>query len=303
MLTEKQREQRKSGLGGSDAATILGLNPWKTRYELYQEKAEGIEFESDKEEDDDVPSTWGNLLEEVIAKRYQEKTGHELYEVDTLYHKTHKFMLANPDRLIRDLGDGVRRGLEIKNVGWRAALKWGDAGTKLVPENIYPQVAHYMAVADYDEWHIAALIGGNDFRTYTFERDMEFEEILLEEEHKFWANHVLKKNPPEVEYSTKGMELIKKKYDKIEFNRVELPESMLHWKDVYLESKELATKYKKASDMAKTHILEALQNNEMGVLPDGSSFIRKVRNIKGFTVEPRQDIILDYKALKVDKNV
>ena len=31
-------ELRKSGIGGSDAAAILGLSPWKTNVDLWEEK-------------------------------------------------------------------------------------------------------------------------------------------------------------------------------------------------------------------------------------------------------------------------
>ena len=50
-MTEKQwLEERKNGIGGSDAATILGLNPYKTNIQLWEEKTRRKEAEdiSDK---------------------------------------------------------------------------------------------------------------------------------------------------------------------------------------------------------------------------------------------------------------
>ena len=38
MTREEWLEARKNGIGGSDAATILGLNPYKTTIELWEEK-------------------------------------------------------------------------------------------------------------------------------------------------------------------------------------------------------------------------------------------------------------------------
>ena len=38
MTREDWLEERKKGIGGSDAATILGLNPYKTSIDLWEEK-------------------------------------------------------------------------------------------------------------------------------------------------------------------------------------------------------------------------------------------------------------------------
>jgi len=38
MNKEEWLEERKNGIGGSDAATILGLNPYKTNIDLWEEK-------------------------------------------------------------------------------------------------------------------------------------------------------------------------------------------------------------------------------------------------------------------------
>jgi predicted phage-related endonuclease len=37
-LTKAQLEERRTGIGGSDAATVLGINPFTTAYELYLDK-------------------------------------------------------------------------------------------------------------------------------------------------------------------------------------------------------------------------------------------------------------------------
>lgn len=58
---------RKTFIGGSDAATICGLNPWKTRYQLWQEKT-GQAEPTDLSENERV--YWGNVLEEVVATEW-----------------------------------------------------------------------------------------------------------------------------------------------------------------------------------------------------------------------------------------
>ena len=36
-------EERRKGIGGSDVAAIMGLSPWKTAYQVYQDKRGGGE--------------------------------------------------------------------------------------------------------------------------------------------------------------------------------------------------------------------------------------------------------------------
>ncbi len=62
---------RRKGIGGSDVATILGLNKWKSPYQLWLEKTSQIDLEHTESE----PAYWGNVLEEVVAKEFQERTG------------------------------------------------------------------------------------------------------------------------------------------------------------------------------------------------------------------------------------
>ncbi len=71
MLTQKQIEIRKTGLGGSDMASVLGLSPYKTRYELYLEKIGAIK--PDDLQDNDLVQ-FGNIIEHTIADFYQHKT-------------------------------------------------------------------------------------------------------------------------------------------------------------------------------------------------------------------------------------
>lgn len=278
MLTNEQKELRRQGLGGSDMAAIFGLNPYKTPYELYLEKI------GELEEEENEKTSWGNLLEPVIAAVYSKEKGVEVVESDTKIHESHPYLLANPDRLIK----GTKRGLEIKNVGYQLAHLWGDEGSLLIPEHVYPQVAHYMYVFDYDSWDVAALIGGNDFRIYTFERDKEFDAIIQEQASHFWNNHVVAKNPPEVSFSDKGMSLIKKKFNKVEPNIISLSDDILTYRDQFIASKAIIKDQEKIRDVARTYILSQLENNEKGILSDGSAFQRKI-NKRGI-------ISLDYQA-------
>lgn len=291
MLNDEQKKLRRSGLGGSDISTLLGLNPYSNRLQLYLEKVEG--FEPDLSDNEAI--VWGNLLEDTIAKRYSEITGKEVYESNTVVHPAYPIFLANPDRIIK----GEKRGLEIKNVGNRTASLWGESGSQIIPEYYYIQIMHYMFVLDYDFWDVAVLIGGQELRIYTFERDKEFDQIIINAGTKFWEDHVLAQNPPDVEYnSPNSVSILRNIYNKVEEQPIDFADDLIKWRDVWLEAKDILKRYQQISDGAQAHILSEMRNSILGKFSDGSSFIRKVVKTKGYVVEPTEYITFTFKKGK-----
>lgn len=182
MLTAEQHAARATGLGGTDSAAVCGLNPYKTPLDVYLEKigqADPIE--------ENERMRWGNLLENVVAQEYAHRTGRQVRRRNqTFRHKKHPFMVGNIDRDVV----GERRLLECKTADKWTLSQWGEPGSDEVPEYYLVQVLHYLAVLDYEVADLAVLIGGNDFRIYTIERDRELEEGLIEREANFWIGHV-----------------------------------------------------------------------------------------------------------------
>lgn len=176
---------RRSGIGGSDVAAILGLSKWKTPYSVWQDKiGQGIEIE------DNAPMKWGRALEPVIRQEYAEATGRiVLQPTDMLRHPKHEFMLANLDGMTED-----RRVVEIKTA--RSSQGWGEPGSDQVPQDYMFQVQHYMAVTGFEVADVAVLIGGSDFRLYEVPADTELQEMMIDAEANFW-NRVITNTPPE----------------------------------------------------------------------------------------------------------
>jgi predicted phage-related endonuclease len=73
---------------------------------------------------------------------------------------------------------------------------WGEEGTDQLPESYLIQSAWYAAVCDVPKVDIAVLIGGQDFRIYTYHRNKEFEDKLIKIACNFWYNHIEKRIPP-----------------------------------------------------------------------------------------------------------
>ncbi len=167
---------RNSGLGGSDASVILGVNPWKSRLALWAEKTGSIPPE-------DLSGNqrvyWGQRNEANIAEWFMEQTGKRVIRRGMMQSTEHPWMLASVDREVV----GEKAGLEIKTAGVDQAKYWKDDD---IPDAYYLQCQWYMAVTGYDLWYIAVLIGGNEARWTEVERNQEQIDILIKEGEAFW---------------------------------------------------------------------------------------------------------------------
>lgn len=203
MSREDWLNERKKGIGGSDASVILGFNPWKSPFELYIEKTSDEIRETDNES-----IYWGNVLEDIVAEEFTRRTGKKVRRRNQiLRHPEHYFMIANIDRHVV----GEKALLECKTTNAFNADQWeGDH----IPPAYICQLQHYMAVLDYEKAYIAVLIGGQKFVWKELERDDEFIELMIQHEKNFWENHVLKGVPPEIDGSPSATELLNKMYPK-----------------------------------------------------------------------------------------
>jgi len=206
-MDEKEKNERRKGIGGSDVAPILGLSPWKKPIDVFLEKKGLL---------DDVISPnrefmmqLGLDLEPVIAKLYERQTQKRL-SLPFPQHWTHPtipVLMATPDRFV----EGERSGVELKSESLYSD-KFGDPGTDEVPPYYLLQVAHYMAVLDYETWDIAVLHAGSRFATYTVRRDKELEDAVREQLLSWWERHIVGDTPPEIDASEGWSKYLKKKF-------------------------------------------------------------------------------------------
>lgn len=188
-------EYRRKGLGGSDAAAVLGISPFRTARDLYYDKAGVVST--------DDPENWvalevGNLLEPLVARIFSEKTGLKVYQRKCMFqHPNHPWMLADLDYLA-DLPDGTTAIVEIKTTNYNAKSKWWYNGEEIVPVYYESQARHYMAVMNLDRVFFCCLYGnnGDEIIIRHIDRDKDYEAELIALEEDFWQNSVLAGNPP-----------------------------------------------------------------------------------------------------------
>jgi putative phage-type endonuclease len=186
-LTAEQREARRSGIGGSDAAAVVGRHPYVSPLALWLDKVHGREVvETDRMEA-------GNRLEPVIREWAADLLGLGVsIPPATIYHPLTKRMLVNLDGL---LSDG--RVLECKNVD---SLVWRTAEESDFVDGVFRahwwQVQHGMEAADLPGAVVGYLIGGNDMQLRPVERDRAIGKALREHIVRWWTRHVEGNEPP-----------------------------------------------------------------------------------------------------------
>jgi len=279
MTDQAFHQSRQTGLGGSDIATLLGINPFSTKYKLYLQKRGELVPEPDNSR-----TKAGRVMEAVIAAMVSDREGCKLRRVNrTLRHPKHDFLIAHIDRDFV----GVRKGLEIKNVSPRMAYLWGkDGQPDAVAEYYVPQPHHYMLVMDYPAFDVAAYFGGDDLRIYPMERDPEMDELIIDTAHDFWHNHVLAGIPPEPEFDHPTMlPLFKRLYPGTNGETIDADEMIIHWAKVAEEAARKASEYDKVAETAKNHLLAFMGESAVLKLDANKVFRRKIIQRKPYTVE------------------
>ena len=188
-------ELRKKGLGGSDAAAVLGISPFRTARDLYYDKL-GIVTADDQ-------ANWvalevGTLLEPLVARIFEAKTGLKVYQRKCMFqHPLYPWMLADLDYLV-DLPDGTTAIVEIKTTNYNAKDKWWYNGEEIVPVYYESQGRHYMAVMNLDRVYYCCLYGNNEDEAIVrhIDRNMAYEAELIALEQDFWHENVLARLPP-----------------------------------------------------------------------------------------------------------
>lgn len=276
-------KMRTQGIGGSDAGTIVGLNPWKSKYELWLEKTGQVipEDISDRE-----PVYWGNRLEDIVAQEFTRQTGKKVRRHGMVQDEAYPFLFANVDRMVA----GEKAGLECKTAnGFKASLWEGDE----VPASYYCQCQHYMLVTGLPVWYIACLVGGQHYVWKPIKRNEEDIQTLLEMEKAFWQC-VVDRVPPEVDGSASCTEALAERFRGGVAESIELPSwaaaEVAAIRQLEAQKKELDAKIAES----KNRLKEVMGDHEVavwGTEDDGGRITWKLQ--KGRTS-------IDSKRLKAD---
>ena len=185
MGSPEWREERRKTVGCSEIAAVLGLNPWKSAFTIYQEKRGEV---SDTIESDVM--TWGKTMELSLRQAYSDISGRTVRVPDTiLINPKFPFMGASLD------GIAANRVVEIKTS--RSSRGWGQPGTAEIPEYYLTQVQGYLAVTELPVADVIVSISGAPPVIYEVPEDKELQQMIIEACRAFWQR-VIDGNPPDI---------------------------------------------------------------------------------------------------------
>ena len=187
--------KRKCGIGGSDASSILGLNPYRSSMAVYIEKIDeeircnqmdnGLKENAvSKNNETNYKMELGNKLKGFVASEFMIRTGKKVRSINgILRNDKYPFAIANIDRAVV----GEKAFLECKVTNSFNKKEW----EKTVPIHYQIQMNHYMAVTGASHCYVAALIGNEELVIHKLERDKEMIDEIMKLEEMFWNNCVL----------------------------------------------------------------------------------------------------------------
>ena len=291
-------EDRLTYLGGSDAAAAAGLSRWQPAYELWLEKTGQLMPVEERPAEVAERLEWGNEMEEAIGRVYARRTGFKIrrraHEAGVA-HPKHPFLVAHVDYVVV----GQRRIMDSKNVGgitYAQSEEWGEPGTDQVPTEIYLQGQHYLSILDYEFFDVAALVGGNRLHIYTVPRDEGVIASLTEAEVEFWAM-VQSRTAPPIDYDhPKTLDLLQRQHRDVRPVTVDAPPDLLPWCATFEDCKNRIKEYTAAANAAKARILDTIGTAGALLLPDGTTYNRKVVSKASYQVAAQQYVELRRKG-------
>jgi len=191
---------RKKGIGGSDAASIFEVSPYKSPVNVYVDKTS-----EEIHENNELKLKIGREFKNFIAKEFSLITGKKVRNINgILKNDKYPFALGNIDKGVV----GEKAFLECKVNNIYSKKDW----EKGVPPHYEIQCHHYMGITGATHCYIAALIGFDDIVIHKIDRNEEIIDSLMETEERFWSECILGDKMPLPDGSEEYSKYLKTKY-------------------------------------------------------------------------------------------
>ncbi len=188
-------EDRRHLLGGSEIGAIFGVSPYKTAYDLWEEKTAPEFVVPEIEPKREMLYRRGKKLEPWVMELLEEERGIFIVKRNQRYNDPEfAWMTAEIDFEYMDTM-GMCNG-DVKTVSPFAASEWGEQGTDEIPLHYCLQFHWGMMVANRPSCLVAVLIGADDLRVYEVKRDDELIAEIRKRAVQFWTGHVEKRVAP-----------------------------------------------------------------------------------------------------------
>lgn len=229
LQTQEQKVDRATGIGSSEIAAIVGINPYQSAFDIWIEKTGKLPKEFAQQESE--AAKWGKILQQPIAAEYARRTKKALVFLfdEPIRHGERSWQISSPDAIV----PSENLDVEIKAPGLRQAVRYGDPGTDQIPDEHFVQVQWQLSTLGYEHANLVVLLGGQDFRIYNIARDRALEAALLSAGFEFWTKHVQADKPPPISATDTTHDYLKAMF----------PKNRLALRDATTEEMFLVTQY------------------------------------------------------------
>ncbi len=279
-------EERRKQIGASDVGAILGLNPWRSAWDVWADKKGIIEHWKGND-----ATGLGTLLEGAILNHAEGCLG-PLYRNVRYIHSSGMIAATLDAQVIAD-----KSIVEAKTTGIAGPVSgdWGDEYTDRVPDYYLVQVhTQLLCAPEAPMAHLFALIAGRGIVHYRIERSDDIEHYLATTLTEWWQRHVIDgEEPSRDKASLEVVKRLRKTANKV----VVLDDTAVS--NLIASKEQLDATIKAANeelDSVKKSLMFALGDAEEGVLADGRAVTYYEQHRKGFTVEPTS-----FRVLRVKK--
>lgn len=283
-LSRYEWEQiRKLGLGGSDAAIVDGLSPYRTAQDLFYDKTGAPVKRSGRDTGKEFIFSYGHKLESLVVDEFCRRTGATVVPEPRMFAKRGaEFMTANIDAIVK-LPSGDIYVFEAKTTTFFNKDAW-DGGK--VPRHYIPQCLQYPNVLDDPRvrgTYIGCIYGNtpNDFFCSRVELDMTELQAQTDRERKFWETHIVGNVvPPKSGDPAQDLETLKifgfgpanKNNDPVKFSSfdtsvLERARTWLDLNEKLSTAKKMVENLEEARNAASISLIERLGESVTGTLP------------------------------------
>lgn len=290
-------EARRSGLGASDTAAILGLNTYRTALDVWLEKTSTMDAVDGELSE---ATAWGHILETPVARRTVKKHPHLGKLVPTpglLAHPGHPWMLATVDFGLAARGDRnapVRALLEVKTTSIHNYRKnWIDG---VPPAAIQVQAQQQLAVTGLDECWVTCFVGGDSgpgklAEPFRVVRNEDVIRQIVQYAGTWWADHVVAGVRPEPVFED-AAKLASLYPANDALDAVVMDEALEDTLANYLDAKAKADAAARRADEFKFRLSRAMEEATALAWPDGRVAVTNKQQTKK---------TLDKKALEAER--
>jgi putative phage-type endonuclease len=207
---------RRTYIGGPDAAMIMGVSPYGSAFDVWQRKM-GLTDETESSYLMEV----GQAVESLILKYYTKITGYEIRTMGTALDIYEPWRGGTVDALALDADGNPVGVVEAKNTAAWNRSDWGVEGSDEIPDHYLIQGVWYMSLVELPWVDFPVSFGNTEPKIFRVNRNPKLEATILDRCRRFWHENVLAGVPPELDGSDGADAYLKSLYPRNTVDMIE----------------------------------------------------------------------------------